>query len=699
MLAGMTAFAVAAAAAAEQSTIYVSANGSDAWSGSLAAPNDEGTDGPVATLERARDVVRQLKKTDAGQGTIVVEVGAGTYELSEPLSLTAEDGGASADAPVIWRAKAGDSVKISAGKFLTDVKPLTDSDVLSVLKEDVRDKVCVVDLSSQNVGDLGTAADGPELFFNGEPTRVARYPDSGFVRIVGLSQKDTHEVDIRGTKGIAEGQIIFDDKEILHCSQEKDLWVNGYWFWDWCQQTHKVESIDAEAMQLNVEGPYHEYGYRIGQWFYLFNALCELDAPGEYYIDREAQKLYFYPTTADWVNGSFLLTKLHHVLRMDSVSNFVWEGFQMCGSRQDAVSGSSLNNVAIRECDVFDVGGCGIALTGLDVSVEGCELWYLSRAGINVTGGDRTNLTPSGNKVVDNYVHDYALVQRVYQPGVSVYGVGNYAGHNLIENAPHMGMGFGGNENILEFNEIGNVCTESNDAGAIYTGRNWTMRGNILRNNYLHDIQGFENNGCVGIYLDDMFSSADIVGNLFVNVTRAAFIGGGRDSKINGNLFVNCNPALHIDARGAGWAKGQVDAWIREGEKDGTLSGVKYKEAPYATRYPELAKILDDPESSHYPEGNEVIGNVCVGGFWDVNKHGQWQGATIEAEARPLLKMENNYVTESDDGSFFVDAANGDYRLKEDSAPAREGHASLPVAEMGLTSERMKAKAKAWRSR
>ncbi len=682
-----------------ETNYYVATNGSDDWSGRLSAPNEAGTDGPFATLQRARDAVRELKKSGINE-SIVVEVSEGVYDLSDSLKLTEEDGGVSVDAPVIWRAKEGDSVLLDAGRSLVGARPATDSDEELVrLKPGVRENLCVIDLKGQNVDDLIASDVMPEFFFQGAPTRIARYPNVGFVKITGLVQDGTTEVDVRGVKGIAEGKFCFEDEELLRCVDEKDLRVSGYWFWDWSEQKHRVAAIDPQTRTLIVEPPYHHYGYRVGQWFYVFNALCELDAPGEYYIDRAADKLYFYPPTKEWHDGDFLLTRLPHIVELHRVSNLVWSGFQMRGSLGDAVSGSELNNVTLSKCDVYNVAGSGITLHGANLSVQECELWYLGASGIIVTGGNRETLQPSGNRIVDNYAHDFALVRRVYEPGVVINGVGNYAAHNLIENAPHMAIGFSGNENVIEYNEIGNVCFESNDAGAIYTGRNWTMRGNILRRNYLHDIQGFENNGCVGIYLDDMFSSAEISENLFVNVTRAAFIGGGHDSKITRNLFVNCNPALHIDARGAGWAKGSVDEWINEGKTKGTISGIKYKEEPYATRYPELAKILDDEEAAHYPAGCEVLGNVCVGGFWDVCKRGQWQGNTVESGAIPYLKMENNFVAEEDDGSFFVDAASGDYRLKKDSAPARQGFESLPIDQMGLSSKRMKAKAEVWRSR
>ena len=63
--------------------------------------------------------------------------------------------------------------------------------------------------------------------------------------------------------------------------------MHGYWFWDWSDQRHKIESIDAEKHLIAVVPPYHGYGYRKGQWYYAFNLLSELDSPGEWYLDRQ----------------------------------------------------------------------------------------------------------------------------------------------------------------------------------------------------------------------------------------------------------------------------------------------------------------------------------------------------------------------------------------------------------------------------
>ena len=53
-------------------TFHVAPNGRDNWSGTLAAPNAAGTDGPFATIARARDAVRRFRATARPSGPVVV---------------------------------------------------------------------------------------------------------------------------------------------------------------------------------------------------------------------------------------------------------------------------------------------------------------------------------------------------------------------------------------------------------------------------------------------------------------------------------------------------------------------------------------------------------------------------------------------------------------------------------------------------
>ena len=74
-----------------------------------------------------------------------------------------------------------------------------------------------------------------------------------------------------------------------------ELWVHGYWVWDWCDQYQRVQKLDLAKQEVSPEPPFHYYGYRKGQRFYFLNVLEELDSPGEWFLDRKTQSLYFWP--------------------------------------------------------------------------------------------------------------------------------------------------------------------------------------------------------------------------------------------------------------------------------------------------------------------------------------------------------------------------------------------------------------------
>jgi len=135
------------------------------------------------------------------------------------------------------------------------------------------------------------------------------------------------------------------------------------------------------------------------------------------------------------------------------------------------------------------------------------------------------------------------------------------------------------------------------------------------------------------------------------------------------NIFVDCDPALHVDARALGWAHYHADEWIEEGNAKGTLSGIRYKELPYSERYPKLPGILDDEPKA--PKGNLIAHNICVGGKWD----------GIQNEARPYLTLENNLI---DIDPHFINREIRDFRIQEDSPVFAQGFKPIPFEEIGL---------------
>ena len=102
---------------AGRADFYVSLEGKDSWSGTLEAPNRAKSDGPFATLDRARRAVHELKKGSRNT-PIIVMVRGGTYFLSAPLKFDRGDSG-KANAPVVYDAYPGEKPVVSGGRRIT----------------------------------------------------------------------------------------------------------------------------------------------------------------------------------------------------------------------------------------------------------------------------------------------------------------------------------------------------------------------------------------------------------------------------------------------------------------------------------------------------------------------------------------------------------------------------------------------------
>ena len=83
-----------ARSAAQAPDLYVAPKGSDRWSGRLAEPNSNRTDGPLATVAAAQHAVRQLRQQQPDlDRPITVAIRGGTYWLAQPIAFGPEDSG------------------------------------------------------------------------------------------------------------------------------------------------------------------------------------------------------------------------------------------------------------------------------------------------------------------------------------------------------------------------------------------------------------------------------------------------------------------------------------------------------------------------------------------------------------------------------------------------------------------------------
>lgn len=646
--------------------LFVALNGNNAWTGTVPAPNGQKTDGPFTTLERARQEIRELKRAGKLEKGITVHLRGGLYELTAAFTLGPDDSG-SDGAPVVYRPYRDEKVVLSGGKVLGDFRLVNEPAVLSRLPEPARDKVWQTDLKAAGVtdfGDVTAAGQRAELFFQEKPMTLARWPNSGFVQIADVSGGQPFAS--HGIKGDQIGKFTYAGDQPGRWGQEPEIWLHGYWFWDWSDAFQKVKSIDPTQRVIELDQPYHGYGYRPGQRFYALNLLAELDAPGEWYLDRARGLIYFWPPD-DLAKGKAVLSVLPTLLALRETSWLAFQGMTLEATRGTAVvmTGGTQNRLA--GCVVRNTGSWGVTISGGSKNgVIGCDIYQTGEGGVSLSGGERKTLTAAGHYADNNHLYQFGRVHRTYRPAVGINGVGNRMAHNLIHDGPHNAIQLGGNDHLIEFNEIYDVCYETGDVGAFYMGRDWTARGTVIQHNYFHDISGPGLHGAMAVYLDDAASGIHVLGNLFYRAGRAAFIGGGRDNVIENNIFVECNPSVHVDARGLNWMRDQVEG---DGTLPKRLAETPYQQPPWSTRYPKLVNILADEPGA--PRGNLVARNVSVGGKW----------LNLEKAAEPLVTFTNNLVEKE---LKFVDAANGNFQLPDDSPAYGLGFKKLPLEKIGL---------------
>jgi len=651
--------------------LYVSPLGDDTSPGTKTEP--------LKTLEAARDAIRERK--DVG-GTVWlrdgVHVRLATFQLNEDDSGTSQT-------PVVYRSVAGESARLVGGKLIPSsaFQAVTDPAILQRFSSSATSNILQVDLKKQGISKLGEMTprgigrpEHPahlEVFFDGQPLTLAQWPSEGWVKVTKLPQSK----HLTGSGGKRRGKdtdrFFYSGDRPKRWENSTDIWVYGYWMYDWADAYLKVKTIDTASRMVTLEPPQSVFGYRENRRFRFLNVLEELDGPGEYYLDRDSGLLYLWPP-GPIGNAEVMVSILDTpMVTMNDVTHVTLRGLTLECARGGGIRVYGGANVNVAGCTIRNLGQDGVLIQGgTDHVVASCDIYNLGEAGVMMSGGDRQTLEPGRHSAINNHIHHFSRWLRTYQQAVRLSGVGHRVAHNYVHDAPHAAISFSGNDHIIEFNRIANVAQDSGDVGAIYTGRDWSMRGTVIRHNFIHDTVSRMGHGTMAVYLDDLASGTEIVGNVFVRAGKCVFIGGGRDVIVENNIFMDSEVAVHVDNRGKGWAgkliKGGKGSWGMFVK----LKLVPYDRPPYTTRYPELVDFLNqDPLQA---KNNVIARNIKIG-----------RGSFLHLRQvdRKYMKVGENLV---DQDSGFVDAApiKAKFQLRTDSPALKLGFKPIPFDKIGL---------------
>jgi Right handed beta helix region len=563
-----------------------------------------GQAGPVRTLQYAVDLARDLRRANPSRSAVDIELAPGEHRLDRPVRLTAEHGGSHGQ-PLVIRGSAGGTTKLKGSRKLEPIAAAGDGAKSAMSRPEINTEARPHLRRYSLPSTLKPAAsmDTPrpqdrvpavpfEVFDAGGPLRPARWPNTGWARVVtagGTALPPTFTIS---------------SERVKTWQGEPDLWAGGYWQYDWRYETQAIIAINPASSIMTLAALPFE-GIKAGARMFVYHALSELDEPGEWYRDRVSNELLVWPRDLSELE----ISVSESAFEMTGVSHLRLQNLTIEMTRGDAVFVKGGRDVVIEDCTIRWTGGR--AITFEDAAASGILRSHVTgtgAGGVLLYGGDRIGLVPAGLFALDTRFERFARLSLTYAAAVELDGVGNSAIGNFITDADHEGIEFRGNDHLIERNEMSRLMLDSADGGAIYTGRDWTARGTRIRHNFIRDVRPAPGMETKGIYLDDMASGIIIEGNVFLRVDQAVFVGGGYDNQVTGNVFVATDPALHIDSRGIDFYRERIDD--PKGELRTRLDAMPYRSEPWRSRYPTLPGLLDD--QPYLAKRNVMAGNLYL---------------------------------------------------------------------------------------
>ena len=361
------------------------------------------------------------------------------------------------------------------------------------------------------------------------------------------------------------------------------IWLYGSWRWDWAQENYKVVSLDTDNRRITVNSRKSNYGIQnytlcdattgilncptnptCGAYlsnptprrWYALNILEELDSPGEYFIDRANEKLYFWPKSALNSNSSIRLTHravagagvksndttengfapngsisridfpypgwedspfgwtetggamqsrhiwnvkggLRSLFKLYGAKNIRFEGLTFRDSAGSGIEIQLCENITVLKCKIYNIKKHAInAPGGKNVTIDSCVIHDIGLGAIINTGGNKQTLEPANKVVTRCSIKKFGKLLDT-SVAVRIEGVGNTVSYNLISEGPSGVWASLGNDIVIEYNHFYKLCKNNDDAGAIYAGRNASSFDIIIRNNFFNDIGPDQDGGFI----------------------------------------------------------------------------------------------------------------------------------------------------------------------------------------------------------
>jgi Right handed beta helix region len=530
---------------------HVAPNGDDANPGTKAKP--------FATLERARDAVRQPEVRNQ-KSEIKVFLRSGVYRVEKTIEFKPEDSG-TADTPITYAAYDNEKPVISGGRAISGWR-----------KGDGRLWQTVVPGVKEGRWYFN------QLFVNGRRRTRARTPNQGFLYTEGILapiNRAKWSTDMKAKHG-----FVYRDHDIERWHNFNDAVVVIYH--SWTTSMHLIADLDPAQRIVRVTPPSR---WPIGYWweyntrYHIENIFEALDEPGEWYLDRATGVLSYWPMPGENMRSAEVVAPFVQqtlvafqgaAAKKQYVEHLRFRGLsfqhtdyllapdmpldeQGAIERQLMIAAGGLRHAVFENCELAHAGENALWLDSgcADNVIRHCHIHDLGASAVFI-GPKQWRDTPEEHverNIVDNcFIHDGSHIflgsQGVWIGCASF----NEVTHNEICDFAHLGISVGhswgyapssANHNLVAFNHVHHICNGFfSDGGGIYTLG--ISPGTVIANNVVHDVVPTPQMpvGGTGIYLDEGSSGILVESNIVYRVGAGAFNQHyGKENLVRNNIF------------------------------------------------------------------------------------------------------------------------------------------------------------------
>lgn len=515
----------------EEADFYVSPQGNDSWSGTLAAPNAAGTDGPFRTLERAQKAVRDLKAQvykpkeapvekrwigsphPLGKGKdILVYLRGGTYSLKQPLRFEPADGGERVETNLPTGAFEYHKLKdhyVTYAAFPGEKPVITGALPVSGWTQKGRVWTARFDADSADM-----------LVVNGKRQILARTPNEGYwvPPVISPTTQELHfrKGELKNWKEMEENRVIM----LLR-------WHTGI---------NSFAKINEKSGIATFRSP-QEGVVIVPPRYYVENVKALLDAPGEWFFDKKLKEISYIPAAGiDNPNqvaaGVPLLANLVTVQGKlgQPVRNLRFYGLTFEGTTAQS---SAIRYEFAHACEMVDGEIRSCSGTGLSIQ-KGCyqtrilrnHFETIDKGAISAHGpvnpADGREITRE-TQISYNQLYDCGGVN-IH----STYTLMTTISHNYItKTRGRYAIDVGGWANLeeaidggycVEYNHLDNVQRDADDSGAIKTAG--MTFNSVVRRNLIHDVHAGFFNDNVAFWFDNMSIGWTSEENIYYNLEQ-----------------------------------------------------------------------------------------------------------------------------------------------------------------------------------